>query len=458
MKSKTPKTISARHALTHEGWKENVTVYVSESDGTIEKIHAGIEVPGAHGILLAGMPNLHSHAFQRAMAGLTEKRGENANDSFWTWRTQMYRFVEKLTPKHAQAIARWLYIEMLKSGYTRVGEFNYLHQQPDGTAYEYPTMFSLACLQAAYETGINMTLLPVLYQHSDFGGKTANPGQRRFLHGVESYLKLLEQLQPHVKAQKATLGIAPHSLRAVTPDMLHEVLGALPGLGMQDCPKHIHIAEQLKEVESCMAWSGKRPVEWLLDNVPVDESWCLVHATHMTDTEMRELARSGAVAGLCPTTEGNLGDGIFPARSYVAQKGRWGIGSDSHISVNAAEELRLLEYGQRLLHQSRAMLSSRESCGRTLWEGAVAGGNQALGAPQNDISTGQPADIIALSLDSPLFAGKSGDDLLDTAIFGLPILPVSDVYVGGKHVVENGQHPWDERAKKAYVKAMEELA
>ncbi|MGB1540335.1 MAG: formimidoylglutamate deiminase, partial [Rickettsiales bacterium] len=271
----------------------------------------------AYDYVLDGMPNLHSHAFQRAMAGMTEYRGQNKNDSFWTWRTLMYAFAAKLTPEHLRDIARWLYIEMLKAGYTHVGEFHYIHHQPDGLPYANPAEMAHAVLEAADDVGIGITLLPVYYATSDFGGTPATEGQLRFLHRPEAYLKLLEDLKPICEKQGAVLGIAPHSLRACTPESLSEILGGLRNLGMKDCPKHIHIAEQRKEVDACMDWSGKRPVEWLLDHTPIDKHWCFVHATHLSESEVEELAKSGAVAGLCPTTEANLGDGVFPAVPFL---------------------------------------------------------------------------------------------------------------------------------------------
>lgn len=399
--------------------------------------------------VLDGMPNLHSHAFQRAMAGLTEHRGSSQNDSFWTWRALMYQFSARLQPDDLKAVATWLYIEMLKAGYTHVGEFHYLHHQPDGNAYGNPGEMAHALLEAAREAGIGITLLPVFYAASDFGGVAPTEGQRRFTHSPEAYLKLLESLRQPSTDQGATLGIALHSLRACPPVMLREVLGGVRSMGLESCPKHIHIAEQRKEVEGCMNWSGKRPVEWLLDHEPVDESWCLVHATHLSEKEVEEMAASGAVAGLCPTTEANLGDGIFPAVEYLPHGGRFGIGSDSHISVNAAEELRLLEYSQRLRLQARTVLSDDESCGHTLWHRAVSGGKQALGVTTDSQLT--------LSLNHPLFARKEGAQILDTAIFALPTLPIEDVWVNGTQVLEKGHHAKQEQAAEDFRETLSRL-
>lgn len=454
MQSKTPSQISARHILTAEGWRHDATLHLE--DGRITAISDGIHGQ-AYDCLLAGMPDLHSHAFQRAMAGLTERRGQDPRDSFWTWREQMYRFLHALTPEHNHAIARWLYIELLKAGYTRIGEFHYLHHQADGTHYADPAAMAQSILAAAEDTGIHLTMLPVHYACSDFGGQKPTEGQRRFIHSTEDYLKLVESLVKPCADKDHVLGIAPHSLRAVTQEMLHDVLGALPALGLKDCPKHMHVAEQVKEVEASVLWSGRRPAEWMLDNVPLDDSWCFIHATHLTHSETAELAKSGVTAGLCPTTEGNLGDGIFPAQHFLQEGGSFGIGTDSHIAINPAEELRMLEYGQRLAHQSRAVLSAENSCGRTLWQRAVRGGSRALGAATTGIAVGEVADFITLDCSSPLFAGKHKDTLLDTAIFALPHLPVQDVYVGGTRVVENGQHPLEAKAAAGFRAVMQEV-
>jgi formimidoylglutamate deiminase len=454
MQSKTPLALSARQLLTVDGWRHNATLVVE--NGHITAIEDGVQ-GHVHDCLLAGMPNLHSHAFQRAMAGLTERRGQNPHDSFWTWREQMYRFLHALTPEDNHAIARWLYIEMLKAGYTRVGEFHYLHHQPDGTPHAEPAAMAQSILAAAADTGIGLTLLPVHYATSDFGGTPPTEGQRRFIHSTDAFLKLVESLRAPCREQGHILGIAPHSLRAVTQEMLHDVLAALPSLGMADCPKHMHVAEQVKEVEASVLWSGRRPAEWMLDNVPLDETWCFIHATHLTHNETVELAKTGVVAGLCPTTEGNLGDGIFPAQHFLQEGGQFGIGTDSHIAINPADELRMLEYGQRLAHQSRAVLSSEISCGKTLWQRAVKGGNRALGVAHHGLSVGAPADCISLDCSSPLFAGKTADTLLDTAIFGLPQLPVAHVFIAGKPVVENGHHPAEEEAAQGFRKVLERV-
>ncbi len=342
----------------------------------------------AAGPVLPGMPNLHSHAFQRGFAGLTEYRSIAADedpaggDSFWSWRALMYRFALRLSPDALEAIATQLYIEMLRAGYTSVCEFHYVHHDPAGQPYATPAEMSLRLLRAARRAGIGMTLLPVLYQTAGFGGKPAQADQRRFLHGTDAMLALLGDLAPACAEHGARLGLAPNSLRAVPPESLAR---AVAGLHAMDAtaPVHIHIAEQQKEVDDCLAWCGVRPVEWLLDHAPVDARWCLIHATHMDWDERRRLAHSGAVAGICPTTEANLGDGVFDAAPYLAQQGAWGIGSDSHASVSVAEELRTFEYGQRLGLQRRNVLASAQHAqvADRLWLEAVAGGAARRRAP-----------------------------------------------------------------------------
>lgn len=450
-------SLAARHLLTTDGWMQDATLTVK--DGRLAAITDGI-ASGAetHDCIISGMPDVHSHAFQRAMAGLTERRSTNSNDSFWTWREWMYKFLDRITPEDNLNITRWLYIELLKAGYTRIGEFHYLHHDANGQHYATPAEMSHTILQASAETGIHLTLLPVHYATSDFGGKPPVPGQRRFIHSTDDFLKLVENLRAPCANQNAILGIAPHSLRAVSEDMLKDVLAALPSLGLSDAPKHIHAAEQVKEVEASLAHSGKRPVEWLLENAPIDKTWCFIHSTHLSEAETDALAASGAVAGLCPTTEGNLGDGIFNGARFFDQNGHFGIGTDSHIMVSPAEELRLFEYSQRLSHKGRALLvEDGKSCGRTLWEKAVLGGNRAMGTHEAGLAVGATADFLTLDLSYPLFAGKSGDAILDTAIFGMPTLPVKDVYVAGKAVVVDGHHPLEAQAARDFARTLARL-
>ena len=360
----------AERALLPDGWANNVRLEVG-ADGLLTHIQVDASAQGAErlsGPLLPGMPNLHSHAFQRAMAGLAEVAG-NPNDSFWTWRDLMYRLVGKISPHQLGVIARQLYIEMLKCGYTSVAEFHYVHHDHNGQAYADPAELSLQISHAASAAGIGLTLLPVLYSHSGFGGLAPNDGQRRFINSTQNYLDLQARLQPILAQQPAQrLGLCFHSLRAVTPQQISDVLAASD----PQCPVHIHIAEQQKEVDDCLAWSGRRPLQWLYENTEVDQRWCLVHATHANPEEVSLMARSRAIAGLCLTTEANLGDGIFPAVDFLAQGGRMGIGSDSHVSLSVVEELRWLEYGQRLQDQRRNRLyrSDQPSRSRNTWVNA----------------------------------------------------------------------------------------
>ena len=352
----------AEHALLPSGWARDVLLQwdasgclLTVAPGSAPESSYGI-APRAPGPLLPGMPNLHSHAFQRAFAGLTEYRGES-QDSFWSWRNLMYRFAAHITPESLEAIATWLYVEMLEAGYTSVCEFHYLHHDQGGKPYADDAALAHALLRAAHTAGIGMTLLPVLYQTSGFGGQPPRKDQARFIRSTDNMLSLLQQLAPATQALGAVLGLAPHSLRAVPPDSLREAVAGITALNAR-APLHIHIAEQTQEVEDCIAWSGQRPVQWLLDHAPVDARWCLVHATHMTAAEYAAAARTGAVAGLCPSTEANLGDGIFDMPQWLQHGGAWGVGSDSHACVNAAEELMLLEYGQRLHLRQRNVLAT----------------------------------------------------------------------------------------------------
>jgi formimidoylglutamate deiminase len=393
-----------------------------------------------------GLPNLHSHTFQRGMAGLAERRGSSA-DSFWTWREVMYRFLERLSPGDIEAIAAFAFVEMLEAGFTAVGEFHYLHHGPDGRAYANIAETAERIAAAAAETGIGLTLLPVFYAQGNFGGAPPVPGQRRFLNDRESFERLVEASARAIAgAPDAALGIAPHSLRAVTLDDLTWIAERwIAG------PMHMHVSEQVKEVDDCLAAHGRRPIELLHDTVAVDERWCLVHATHAEPNEIDLIARSRAAAGLCPVTEANLGDGVFDATGFLAQGGRFGVGSDSLIRVAAAEELRALEYAQRLKHRSRNALGERgRSTGRRLYDLACAGGAQALGRATGAIAPGRRADIVVLDRDHPSLAAAQGDTLLDGWIFSADNTAVADVICGGAHVVSAGRHNARERLLARY--------
>ena len=451
-----------RHALLPDGWHDNVLVEAGE-DGTIASVAP--DQPAADGAerlngpVLPGLPNLHSHAFQRAMAGLAERSGPG-QDSFWTWRETMYGFAGKLAPTDIEAIATQLYAEMLQAGYTAVAEFHYLHHQADGQPYGDAAELSWRILSAAEASGIGLTHLPVLYRYGGFGERAPQERQRRFLHDADAYHRLLQSLAPAFKGRAdRRLGIAPHSLRAVSPALLRDAVAMLNDIDAA-APIHIHIAEQTAEVDDCIQWSGQRPVQWLLAQGLIDVRWCLVHATHLTAEETSALAASGAVAGLCPSTEANLGDGLFPAIDYLAQKGRIGVGPDSHICIDAAEELRLLEYGQRLVHRGRNLLAGEPnySTGRRLFDLACQGGAQALGLKIGAIAPGFRADFVLLDAQAPVLAGKRGDAVLDSWIFAAqPVSPVRDVYVGGKRVVEAGRHIHADRFAAAYRETLRRL-
>ena len=429
-------TIFAGNALTRDGWRQNVRVTLA--DGRITRLESGtVAQPGDERatILLPGMPNLHSHAFQRGMAGLAERPGAST-DSFWTWREAMYRFALTMGPDDVEAVAAQLYVEMVEAGFTRVGEFHYLHHAPDGQPYDDIGELSARIGAAATESGIGLTLLPVFYAHASFGGVAPQPRQRRFICDLDSYARLLERAKSVAAGVPGGLvGVAPHSLRAVTPEELRAV-AAMAG----DGPVHIHIAEQMKEVEDCLAFCGRRPVELLFDSISVDERWCLIHATHMNDTEVRMSARSGAIAGLCPITEANLGDGTFRAAEFLGEGGRFGIGSDSNVLIGLGDELRQLEYSQRLRDQQRNVLAAGGvSTGRRLFEAALEGGSQALGAGPGGIAEGGRADLVTLDGDHPGLVGRDGDEILDSWVFAGP-RAVESVWVGGARLVAGGRH------------------
>jgi formimidoylglutamate deiminase len=436
-----------------DGWHADAALAVG-ADGRLRELadHDGESIGQW---VLPGMPNLHSHAFQRAMAGLAERKGR-VDDSFWSWRETMYAFAARIGPDELQAIAAQLYVEMLKAGYTRVCEFHYLHHQPDGTPYAPPEAMSLALIEAAREAGIGLTLLPVLYISGGFDGRALSARQRRFGHAVDAYLRLLESLRGQ-QGDDLRVGIALHSLRAVPEAALREVLSSELA---QSEPIHIHIAEQVGEVQDCLATRGARPVEWLFDHAGVDARWCLVHATHLTEAETVQLARSGAVAGLCPTTEANLGDGLFPLAAYRDAGGTLGIGSDSHISISPVEELRWLEYGQRLStrHRNIAARHEGESVGETLWRAALRGGTQASGLPAGALQPGARADLIVLDDSSPLLAARDERAVLDSFLFAGNTPLVRDVMVGGRWQVRGFQHRDEARIAARYRATVAALA
>lgn len=446
----------ARDALLPAGWAHDIVVEVG-TDGSIRRVEPALSAPvdaeRVQGPLVPGMPNVHSHAFQRAFAGLTERGGPSA-DNFWSWRTQMYRFLERIGPDEQEAIAAQLYLELLKGGYTSVGEFHYLHHDPTGRPYANPIEMVERIRAAAMATGIGLTLLPVFYAHSGFGGAAPQAAQRRFIHDTDGFLRLVTTL-----AQKKgqALGIAPHSLRAVLPSELSELI-AFAGAKLDHAPIHIHAAEQRTEVDDCIAWSGMRPVEWLLAHAAIDARWCLVHATHMAAEETRNLASTGAVVGLCPSTEADLGDGVFPAPAFLAAGGRLGIGGDSHVGVDPFLELRLVETAQRLTLQKRNVLvRDGESSGTKLYQAALSGGAQALGQPVGAIAPGRRADLVVLNGDDPALVEHAVQDVLDGAIFGPARQIVRDVMVAGRWVISEGYHADQEATLMRYRQTLKRL-
>ncbi|MFT4727350.1 MAG: formimidoylglutamate deiminase [Granulosicoccus sp.] len=474
------KFIRASQALLPEGWVRDVIICIGK-DGRIASVeynnsdaasiaettsqstnnnsnrHTGFEREIAQqvSVLLPSPANVHSHAFQRAMAGLTERRGPDVSDSFWTWRRLMYAFLDQLTPDHIEAIAAFVQMEMLEAGYATNVEFHYLHHQPGGAAYDKPAELSDRIMAAAHKTGIGLTLLPVHYQYGGCDQRKLHDGQKRFGTDLDSYFRLWTEANASIPflPDDTCIGVAPHSLRAVAPSCFEELIDFAP-----DEPFHMHLAEQIPEViEVQDAW-GARPVEWLLDNVDVDARWCLIHCTQMLSHETSGLARSGAVAGLCPITESSLGDGIFDGVDFLSASGRIAIGSDSNVRISLSEELRTLDYSQRLRDHSRAALANAShSTGRRLFDAVVQGGAQAAGRHSGRIEVGQWADLLALDGEHPDLEGRSGDTLLDTYIFAGDDRMVLDVWSAGRHCVTGGVHIARESIVKRYRRVMKSL-
>jgi formimidoylglutamate deiminase len=443
------------HVLTPLGWRRDVGLDIL--DGVIVRVVPdadGADRERIRGISLPGLPNLHSHTFQRAMAGLAEIRGPNA-DSFWTWREVMYHFLGNLSPEDVEAIAAYAFMEMLEGGFTSVAEFHYLHHDASGLPYADLAEMSHRIAAAAGATGIGLTLLPVFYAQGGFGAQPPTAGQTRFINDPDRFARLVEGAREAVGSLTfARLGVAPHSLRAVTPESLRDVV-RIAG----ENPIHMHIAEQTKEVEDCLAWSGKRPVAWLMDACEVDGRWCLIHATHLDEREVEMIAESRAVAGLCPLTEASLGDGIFSGQSYIAIGGRYGIGTDSNIEVTGFGELKQLEYAQRLGLRARNVMAGHagRSTGRQLYDSACAGAAQALSLPVGKLAPGMRADFVVLDDAHPDLACVSGDRWLDLAIFSIGKAAIREVHVGGKRVVENGRHHARSATQERYMRTLKRL-
>jgi formimidoylglutamate deiminase len=455
-------TLIADRALCPEGWRRRVRIDIDHG-GTITRVAAEAtatpDVETIAGIVVPGMPNVHCHAFQRAMIGLTQRVGPAADD-FWTWREVMYRFLARLDPDAVEAIATELYIEMLKAGYTSVVEFHYVHNDPGGRPYADRAELAERIVAAADTAGIRLTLLPVLYQTGNFGGAPPTPGQKRFLLDDDAFARLVAELAGrHRDRENVRLGIAPHSLRAVPPAALARALAAVDALD-PTAPIHIHAAEQTKEVDDCVAWSGKRPVEWLLENAPIGPRWTLIHATHMTADETHRLAASGATVGLCPTTEADLGDGIFPLLDYAAARGRFGVGSDSNVGTAPAEELRWMEYAQRLARRKRNLATHGEgaSIGAELWRQALAGGAAALAQPVGALAPGSRADFLVLDSGHPTLTGLDGDAILDGLVFGGGTAAIAGAMVGGRWRVRDRRHSAEDAARRRFAATMRALA
>lgn len=453
--------IRCESALTPDGWIAPAVILLDEK-GVIEKVSRleGVKVSQpVLGPLLPGMPNLHSHAFQRQMAGMAQTAiaGENGfADSFWTWRESMYCLADRITPAQLRSVAAWLYAEMLEAGYTSCAEFHYLHHQPGGRPYDDLTAMGRVLSEAADASGIAMTLLPVLYCRDGFVADGVSDRQRRFFNAPERFMRMLDDCRLWVADRPLQqLGVAPHSLRAVSAGQLRAVLSAPELKGL---PVHIHVAEQPAEVEECQRALGARPVRWLLDNFDVDANWCLVHATHLEEAELSDAAKSGAVAGLCPTTEADLGDGFFEVESWIGAGGRFGIGSDSNLRVSVSEELRLLESGCRLRRMRRNVLSDTgKSCGRSIYERALAGGAQALGQKTGKIAAGYRADLVELDANHPLLQGRCRDTIIDTWVFAGASPMVRSVWVGGTRQVAEGRHVSKAAFEPRFRQVMKEL-
>ena len=448
-------TIWAETALTDRGWLSDALVTI-DVEGRISAIEAGCQPSGYRvGILLPAPVNAHSHAFQRAMAGLTEKRGPDGHDSFWTWRDLMFRFLDQLTPDHIEAITAFVQLEMLEAGYASVAEFHYLHHGKGGQTYECLGEMSSRVVEAASLSGIGLTLLPVFYQYGGCDRRPLGEGQIRFGNDPERFARLFVEADKALSTlpDDARIGLALHSLRAVAPDDIAPI-AALAGAG----PIHMHLAEQRAEIEEVQAAWGQRPVAWLLDHQPIDERWCLIHCTQMEPGETTGLAKTGAVAGLCPITESSLGDGIFDGVRWLDAGGRLAVGSDSNIKIALAEELRTLDYSQRLRDFSRAALATEEqSTGRRLFEAVNRGGAMAAGRDCGRIEEGALADLVALDGDAVDLAGRHGDTLLDSYVFTGDDRMVTDVWSAGRHQVRDGRHIARDAIVKRYRAVMSEL-
>lgn len=454
------KRFYVKEAYLPEGWAKNVRFEILQ-DGRIGHVQPNQELQTGdinlkNRALIPAMANLHSHGFQRAMVGLTGTRKGKMYDSFWSWRDVMYGFLNKLSPEQIQAITAYAYIEMLEAGYASVAEFHYLHRQLAGIAYDNPAELSETIIAAAESTGLGITFYPVLYLFGGAGRRELEGGQLRFGHdSVSDYCHLIDHMKKYVTKSEAdySVGVAPHSLRAVCPETLQELIEATP-----TGPIHIHIAEQQAEIDQIKMWLGSRPVEWLLEHFDVSDRWCLIHATHLSKSELSNLATSGAIAGLCPITEADLGDGTFKMRPYHQQEGRWGIGTDSNVNISVFEELRQLEYSQRLEHEQRnVLITSDKTVGETLYRNALVGGAQALSRATGQIKAGEIADLCTIDRNHPTLAHLQINQLFDGLIFGRSTGAIVDVWSAGRHCVQQGVHVERQEIQEKFQAVMEEL-
>lgn len=444
--------IYSEKILLKEGWQQEKTLHI-ENGIIINIINGYVDGAESVGVIIPGMINCHSHAFQRAFAGFSEIK-RSGEDSFWSWREVMYSFLKKLTITDVSIIAKQLYIEMLKSGYTRVAEFHYLHfnKDNDSNTSENSAVMAETIFKSAQQAGIGLTFLPVLYQYSGFGQKAPSDNQSRFIHSIDQFNQLVTQCFEYTQNyENANLGIAPHSLRAVDKESLLNAVEHVRSLDSV-APIHIHIAEQQQEVDDCISFYGKRPVQWLTDNIELDQHWCLIHATHINEAEQKEIIKQEAIVGICPTTEANLGDGVFPTLEFVSQGGHFSIGSDSHISVNPTEELRWLEYAQRLTKQKRALLASstQPSIGSFIWEQALIGGMHATSSNVGELSVGKQADFLVLNEELLATFANKEEFILDSLIFASQNNMIKDVMVNGKWVIKKGKHAEEEQSIKEF--------
>jgi formimidoylglutamate deiminase len=426
----------APQAWLDGAWAQNVLLSV-DAAGCWSGLQPGASAAQTQGAtrldgpVLPALVDAHSHAFQRAIAGLTERAGAaGSSDDFWSWRDRMYSVARRITPDQLEHIAAWLYVELLAGGYTQVCEFHYLHQPADAAGGD-PLAMSMALVRAADRVGMGLTLLPTLYMRAGFGASDLRDDQRRFAATPDSLVRLVEGVQAACRGLPGVnLGLAIHSLRAAGLPAMQELAA---WAGARQLPVHIHIAEQTKEVQDCLAHTGQRPIEWLLDHLPVNAQWNLVHATHASPAELQAVAQRGAAIVICPSTEANLGDGVFDYPAFAAASGNWSIGSDSHVTRSWPQELCLLEYSQRLTLRRRNVAAQvGGSSAAALYEGALAGGQAASGRPLGPIALGKRADFLVLDAQSPALLGIPGAQTLDALVFSSPQVPPSQVYQGGQ--------------------------